>query len=56
MVTPKKELLLAGCQITPGYLGGIGADKFQVIDGKRWFYTGDIVDHIIQFAIPKDLV
>lgn len=38
-----EELLVSGPQITPGYLGGISADKFPVIDGKRWYCTGDKV-------------
>ncbi len=43
-VTADKELLLAGCQITPGYLGGIGTDRFEVRDGREWFHTGDVVE------------
>jgi acyl-coenzyme A synthetase/AMP-(fatty) acid ligase len=43
-VTGDKELLLSGCQITPGYLGGVGADRFEVIDGVSFFHTGDIVE------------
>ncbi len=37
------ELLLSGCQVTPGYLGGRSAEKFEIIEGTRWFHTGDIV-------------
>ena len=37
------ELWLSGCQTTPGYLGGVGADKFTELDGKRWYLTGDKV-------------
>lgn len=44
MVTPDKELLLSGCQVTPGYLRGIEAARFEAIDGKRWYHTGDIVE------------
>jgi len=43
-VTEEKELLLSGCQLTPGYLGGIGKDRFEYIDGVRWYHTGDIVE------------
>jgi|GEM_PF-929712 len=35
------ELLLAGIQISPGYLGGVSPEKFIEADGKRWFRTGD---------------
>jgi len=44
LVTKDKELLLSGCQITPGYLGGNGHEKFELIDGVRFFHTGDIVE------------
>lgn len=43
MLTEEGELLLSGCQVTPGYLGGIGKERFNIIDGKRWYHTGDIV-------------
>lgn len=43
-ITPEKELLLSGCQITPGYLGGVGEEKFEQIDDTRWFHTGDVVE------------
>ena len=43
-VTDEKELLLSGCQITPGYLGGVGSEKYEMINGTRWFRTGDIVE------------
>lgn len=43
-ITDEKELLLSGCQITPGYLGGVGTEKFEIIDNTRWFHTGDIVE------------
>ncbi len=39
----QEELLMSGPQITPGYLGGIEAQKFTVADGVRWFATGDKV-------------
>ncbi len=39
-----KELLLAGVQLTPGYLGEVGADRFIMQDGTRWFRTGDVVE------------
>lgn len=49
-IGPDKELLLAGCQITPGYLGGVGADRFLVQDGRTWFRTGDMVEqHLGQY-------
>jgi amino acid adenylation domain-containing protein len=44
LVGDDKELLLSGCQITPGYLEGIGHEKFEMLDGVRWFRTGDIVE------------
>ncbi|MBP98408.1 hypothetical protein CMK18_20865 [Candidatus Poribacteria bacterium] len=43
-VLENKELLIAGCQVTPGYLGEIDSDKFSLIDGERWFHSGDIVE------------
>jgi acyl-coenzyme A synthetase/AMP-(fatty) acid ligase len=43
-VTQEKELLLGGCQITPGYLGAVNPEKFEVIDDIRWFHSGDIVE------------
>ena len=43
-LTDEKELLLGGCQITPGYLGGIGSERFEVIEKHRWYHTGDIVE------------
>lgn len=43
-VTDGKELLLSGCQVTPGYLGGIEKTRFEIIDGKCWYHTGDIVE------------
>ncbi|UCB56973.1 MAG: AMP-binding protein [Candidatus Omnitrophota bacterium] len=42
-ITEEKELMLSGCQVTPGYLGGISSEKFEIIDGIRWYHTGDIV-------------
>ena len=32
MVTGNKELLLSGCQVTPGYLGGIGKERLVLQD------------------------
>lgn len=43
-ISDEKELLLSGCQITPGYLGGVGQEKFEIINEERWFHTGDIVE------------
>lgn len=40
------ELWIEGVQITSGYLGGVGADRFTYIDGCRWFKTGDRVSEI----------
>lgn len=37
------ELLVAGPQVTPGYLHGRDAHKFEEIDGRRWYHTGDKV-------------
>lgn len=37
------ELIVAGRQVSPGYLGGIGEDQFVVEDDKRWYRTGDKV-------------
>jgi acyl-coenzyme A synthetase/AMP-(fatty) acid ligase len=38
------ELAIAGSQLTFGYLGApeATAERFPVIDGKRWYLTGDI--------------
>jgi amino acid adenylation domain-containing protein len=38
------ELAIAGRQLTLGYLGApqLTAERFPVIDGKRWYLTGDI--------------
>lgn len=41
--TEDDELMLSGCQLTPGYLGGVEAQRFQEIDGTRWYATGDKV-------------
>jgi len=43
-ITDKKELLISGCQVTPGYLGNIGKERFEVIDNEIWYHTGDIVE------------
>ncbi len=43
-ITEEKELLLSGCQITPGYLDSVGKERFETIDGIRWYHTGDIVE------------
>ena len=37
------ELWVAGPQITPGYLGGVGQDAFVHLEGERWYRTGDKV-------------
>ncbi|OGV65333.1 MAG: hypothetical protein A2283_05990, partial [Lentisphaerae bacterium RIFOXYA12_FULL_48_11] len=42
-LSEEKELLLAGMQLTPGYIGGVGRDKFETIDNERWYHTGDVV-------------
>jgi D-alanine--poly(phosphoribitol) ligase subunit 1 len=38
------ELAIAGCQLSLGYLGlpELTAERFPVIDGKRWYLTGDL--------------
>lgn len=43
-VGENNELVLSGCQLTPGYLAGVGADRFYEQDGVRYFLTGDIVE------------
>jgi D-alanine--poly(phosphoribitol) ligase subunit 1 len=43
-ITDEKELLLSGVQVTPGYLGEIGKEKFEVINDKLWYHTGDLVE------------
>lgn len=43
-VTEDKELLLSGPQLTPGYLGGVGNERFELRDSQRWYHTGDIVE------------
>lgn len=42
-VTPEGELMIAGPQVTAGYLEGRSPERFEVIDGVRWFHTGDRV-------------
>ncbi|MDA0655116.1 MAG: AMP-binding protein [Proteobacteria bacterium] len=42
-ISEEDELCVAGAQITPGYLGGVSAEKFYEKDGKRWYATGDKV-------------
>ena len=42
-ITDENELLLSGNQVTPGYLGGVSAEKFEMLDGLRWYHTGDAV-------------
>ena len=42
-LTKEGELLLSGVQVSPGYLGESGKDKFQTIDNEIWFRTGDRV-------------
>lgn len=37
------ELLVSGCQVTPGYLGGIGSERFEIKNDKLWYHTGDMV-------------
>jgi len=45
-LTDEDELLLSGCQLTPGYLGGVEKERFRQIDGLRWYATGDkVVEH-----------
>jgi acyl-coenzyme A synthetase/AMP-(fatty) acid ligase len=45
-ITDEDELWIAGPQITPGYLGGDGDEKFIEMDGKRWYRMGDkVVPH-----------
>lgn len=38
------ELAIAGSQLSLGYLGApeLSAERFPVIDGKRWYLTGDV--------------
>ena len=42
-IAENEELLVAGRQVSPGYLGGVGADRFVMDGGKRWYRTGDKV-------------
>lgn len=42
-LSPEGELWLAGCQVTPGYLGGRSPKKFSIVEGVRWYHTGDKV-------------
>ena len=45
-LTDDNELLLGGCQLTPGYLGDIEREKFRQINGSRWYATGDkVIEH-----------
>ena len=41
--TETSELLVAGPQVTPGYLSEQEASRFTILDGVRWYRTGDIV-------------
>ena len=43
-ISDQKELLLSGPQVTPGYLENVELDRFEYVDGIRWFRTGDIVE------------
>lgn len=43
-LTNKKELYIGGCQVTPGYLKSRSPESFKVLDGIRWYKTGDIVE------------
>lgn len=42
-LTDEGELMLAGPQLTPGYLGGVESERFQSIDGVLWYRTNDRV-------------
>jgi D-alanine--poly(phosphoribitol) ligase subunit 1 len=37
------ELSVSGDNISPGYLRGLYADRFEYANGKRWYRTGDVV-------------
>lgn len=56
MVSADKELLIAGCQLTPGYLQGIESRRFEVIDGERWYHTGDIIERYLDVYFCKGRV
>ena len=43
-ISDEKELLIGGCQVTPGYLGGRSPKKFENFEGVRFCKTGDIVE------------
>ena len=45
-VESEGELWIEGVQITSGYLGGVGENRFTDIDGSKWFKTGDRVSEI----------
>lgn len=42
-VTEEGELWVSGPQIVPGYLNDRDRDRFPVVDGVRWYRTGDKV-------------
>lgn len=45
-ITDDDELWISGPQVTPGYLGGIGDEKFVEMNDRRWYRMGDkIVRH-----------
>jgi acyl-coenzyme A synthetase/AMP-(fatty) acid ligase len=44
VISDDKELLISGCQVTPGYLGGVMKEKFVEIEDVSWFKSGDIVE------------
>ena len=41
LFTEEQELLVAGPQVTPGYLGIAEDDRFIKLEEKRWYRTGD---------------
>tara|TARA_Y100001960_G_scaffold326661_1_gene411446 strand:+ start:1052 stop:2407 length:1356 start_codon:yes stop_codon:yes gene_type:complete len=43
-ISDDKELLIGGCQVTPGYLGGGSSEKFENFEDIRFCKTGDIVE------------
>lgn len=45
-ISEEKELLLSGCQITPGYLNGVQRERFLECEGVVWYRSGDIVERV----------
>jgi D-alanine--poly(phosphoribitol) ligase subunit 1 len=43
-ITDQGELLIGGPQVTSRYIGGIQRERFEEINGERYFHSGDLVE------------